>query len=65
MNNTLPKIEDYLRQQRGKGKLRKIVYRKPNYNKNILRRYLYRWYGNAVNDNNSDLVDRQKQKWMN
>ena len=62
MNNTLPKIEDYLRQQRGKGKLRKIVYRKPNYNKNILRRYLYRWYGNAVNDNNSDLVDRQKQK---
>ena len=62
MNNTLPKIEDYLRQQRGKGKLRKIVYRKPNYNKNILRRYLYRWYGNAVNDNNNDLVDRQKQK---
>ena len=62
MNNTLPKIEDYLRQQRGKGKLRKIVYRKPNYNKNILRRYLYKWYGNAVSDNNNDLLDRQKQK---
>jgi len=62
MNNTLPKIEDYLRQQRGKGKLRKIVYRKPNYNKNILRRYLYKWYGNAINNTNNDLLDRQKQK---
>ena len=62
MNNTLPKIEDYLKQQRGKGKLKKLVYRKPNYNKNILRRYLYKWYGNAVNDNNNDLLDRQKQK---
>ena len=62
MNNTLPKIEDYLKQQKGKGKLRKIIYRKPNYNRNILRKYLYKWYGKAFNEGNDDLLNRQKEK---
>jgi hypothetical protein len=49
MNQTLPKLEDYLKANKGKDKLRKIVARKPNYDKNLLRKYLYKWYGNAMN----------------
>ena len=55
MNQVLPKLENYLKDQKGKGKLKKLVYRKPNYNKNLLRKYLYRWYGNAIGkDDNLD-----------
>ena len=49
MNQTLPKLEDYLKENKGKDKLRKIIARKPNYDKNLLRKYLYKWYGNAMN----------------
>lgn len=44
MNKTLPKLEDYLKKNRGKGQLKKIVNRKPKYDKNLLRKYLHRWY---------------------
>ena len=54
MNNVLPKLEDYLKDQKGKGKLKKLVYRKPNYNRNLLRKYLYKWYGNAMNSRKED-----------
>ena len=54
MNNVLPKLEDYLKDQKGKGKLKKLVYRKPNYNRNLLRKYLYKWYGNAMNARKED-----------
>ena len=49
LNQTLPKLEDYLKSNKGKDKLRKIIARKPNYDKNLLRKYLYKWYGNAMN----------------
>ena len=54
MNNVLPKLEDYLKDQKGKGKLKKLVYRKPNYNRNLLRKYLYKWYGNTMNSRKED-----------
>jgi hypothetical protein len=55
MNQVLPKLENYLKDQKGKGKLKKLVYRKPNYNKNLLRKYLYKWYGNAMNPEKEDI----------
>ena len=54
MNQTLPKLEDYLRKNRGKGKLKKIVNRKPKYKNNLLRKYLYKWYANAINSKKDD-----------
>ena len=62
MNETLPKLEDYLKNQKGKGKLKKIVNRKPKYDKNILRKYLYKWYGNAINSKKDDGKDDQDDK---
>ena len=47
MNQVLPKLENYLDGQKGKDKLRKIVRRKPNYDKNLLRKYFYKWYKNT------------------
>ena len=54
MNETLPKIENYLKGQKGKDKLRKLLAKKPKYIKNILRKYLYKWYGNAINAMKND-----------
>ena len=62
MNQTLPKLEDYLKNQKGKGKLKKIVNRKPKYDKNILRKDLYKWYGNALNKKKDDGIDDQDDK---
>ena len=64
MNQTLPKLEDYLKNQKGKGKLRKLIYRKPNYNKNLLRKYLYKWYANAMNARKEDKVDDEEKEKM-
>ena len=61
MNKTLPKLEDYLKNQKGKGKLKKLVYRKPNYNKNLLRKYLYKWLGKAFNEGKNDLNEKQRK----
>ena len=67
MNETLPKLEDYLKNQKGKGKLKKIVNRKPKYDQNLLRKYFYRWLANAFkekeDDDKKDLDDKQKKNW--
>lgn len=65
MNQVLPKLENYLKDQKGKGKLKKLVYRKPNYNKNLLRKYLYRWYGNAINEGKNDNIDPNNERLEN
>ena len=57
MNETLPKLEDYLRKNRGKGQLKKIVTRKPKYDKNLLRKYLYKWYSKAMKMKSKDKKD--------
>ena len=66
MNETLPKLEDYLKNQKGKNKLRKIVNRKPKYDQNLLRQYFYRWLANAFKDKEDDdkkyLEDKQKKE---
>ena len=66
MNETLPKLEDYLKNQKGKGKLKKIVNRKPKYDQNLLRKYFYRWLANAFkekeDDDKKDLDDKQKKE---
>ena len=61
MNETLPKLEDYLRNQKGKGKLKKLIYRKPNYNRNLLRKYLYKWRNKALNMGKNDLDEKQRK----
>ena len=61
MNETLPKLEDYLRNQNGKGKLKKLIYRKPNYNRNLLRKYLYKWLNKAINEGKNDLDEKQRK----
>jgi len=65
MNQVLPKLENYLKDQKGKGKLKKLVYRKPNYKKNLLRKYLYRWYANAKNAGKDDNVDPHNERLEN
>jgi len=61
MNQALPKLENYLKDNKGKDKLRKLVNRKPNYDKNLLRKYLYKWYGNTINSRKDD-EDKDKEK---
>ena len=61
LNQTLPKLENYLKGQKGKGKLRKIVNKKPNYEKNLLRKYFYRWLGKCFNKNETDEKDLDKE----
>ena len=61
MNETLPKLEDYLRNQKGKGKLKKLIYRKPNYNRNLLRKYFYKWLNQALNDRKNDMEEKRRR----
>ena len=62
MNQTMPKLENYLKNQKGKDKLRKIVNRKPNYDKNLLRKYFYKWYANTINSRKYDKVEDEDKK---
>ena len=59
MNQVLPKLENYLKDQKGKDKLKKIVNRKPKYDKHLLRKYLYKWYANTRKD------DKEKEEQPN
>ena len=61
LNQVLPKIEDYLKDNKGKDKLRKLVNRKPNYDKNLLRKYLYKWYGNTINSRKEEKEKEPEQ----
>ena len=63
LNETLPKLEDYLRNQRGRGKLKRIVSKKPNYDNNLLKKSFYKWLGKAYNQKEiDDLNNRQKEE---
>ena len=62
MNQVLPKLEDYLDGQKGKDKLRKMVLRKPKYDKNLLRKYLYRWYRNTRKEEKKEDDDDKDEK---
>ena len=61
MNQVLPKLENYLDNQKGKDKLRKMVLRKPKYDKNLLRKYLYRWYANTRKEDKKEEDDGEKE----
>ena len=47
MDNVLPKLENYLKDKDTQNKLKNIVKKKPIYEKNLLRKYLYKWYANS------------------
>ena len=62
MNEALPKIEDYLRKNRGKGRLKRIVNKKPMYDNNLLRKNFYKWLGKTIDESNKDLEERKKRE---
>ena len=47
MDNVLPKLENYLKDKNNQNKLKNLVNKKPQYEKNLLRKYLYKWYGKS------------------
>ena len=49
VDNVSPKLEDYLKNKAKKIKLRKLLNKKPSYQKKILRKYFYQWYANSLN----------------
>ena len=64
LNETLPKLEDYLRNQEGKGKLKRIVYKKPNYNNNLLKKSFYKWLGKTYNQKQIDDLNKKQKDEM-
>ena len=47
MDKVLPKLEDYLKDKIIKNKLNNLLNRKPKYEKNLLRKYLFKWYARS------------------
>ena len=47
MDNVLPKLENYLKDKNNQNKLKNLVNKKPQYEKNLLRKYLYKCYGKS------------------
>ena len=47
MDKVLPKLENYLKDKNTKNKLKALLNKKPKYEKNILRKYLLKWYAKS------------------
>ena len=62
MNEALPKIEEYLRSQGGKGRLKQLINKKPNYDKDMLRKNFYKWFGKTLNESKNDLYNEKKKE---
>ena len=44
MDKVLPKLEDYLKEKSLKNKLLNLLHKRPKHEKNLLRKYLFKWY---------------------
>ena len=65
MNETLPKLENYLKKENEKNKLRKLVKRKPIHDRNLLRKYFYKWLGQTFKEeepDNKELDEKYKKE---
>ena len=47
MDKALPKIENYLKDKNIKNKLLNLLRKRPKHEKNLLRKYLFKWYAKA------------------
>ena len=61
LNETLPKLENYLKKKNEKDKLRKIVKRKPKYDKNLLRKYFFKWLGKCGKGEEPDTTELEEK----
>ena len=48
MNKTLPKLENYLKNKNTKNKLKSLLNKKQKHEKNLLRKYLFKWYAKST-----------------
>ena len=62
MNHSLPKIENYLRNQGGKGRLKQIIIKKPNNDKDLLKKNFYKWLAKSINESKNDIIDKKKRE---
>ena len=62
MDKVLPKIEDYLKDKNTQNKLRNLVNKKPKYEKDLLSKYLFKWYAKANKAPIQDQKEEPKEK---
>ena len=62
MDNVLPKLEDYLKDKNSQNKLRNLLNKKPKYEQNLLRKYLFKWYAKTRQAPFEESKDKPKIK---
>ena len=62
MDKVLPNLENYLKDKNIKNKLKNILNKKPKYEKNLLRKYLFKWYSKIGKENPEKIYTNEENE---
>ena len=62
MDKVLPNLENYLKDKSLKNKLKNILNKKPKYEKNLLRKYLFKWYSKIGKESPKIIYDPEQKE---